>query len=59
MPAKDQTCGQCDDHYRNVVGLAGTVGAAVENDRDGQNNEACSQRAAGLDYTHSAISVVA
>ena len=52
MPAKDQTRGQCNDHYRNVVELAGTVGAAVENNRDGQHNEACSQRAAGLDNTH-------
>ena len=52
MPAKDQTRGQCNDHYRDVVELAGTVGAAVENNRDDQHNEACSQRAAGLDNTH-------
>src|SRR5215472_12069485 len=54
MPAKDQARGQCNDHYRNVVELAGTVGAAVENNRDEQHNEAYSQPAAGLDNTHGA-----
>src|SRR5215471_13928195 len=54
MPAKDQARGQCNDHYRNVVELAGTVGAAVENNRDKQHNEAYSQPATGLDNTHGA-----
>src|SRR5690349_12744887 len=26
MPAEDQARGQCDDHYRNVVALAGGYG---------------------------------
>jgi hypothetical protein len=29
MPGKDQARGECDDHYRDAIGLPGTIGPAV------------------------------
>ena len=54
MPAKDQNRGQRDNHYRNVVRLAGAIGAAVEDNRYTENEQRRGQRTARLDDAHSA-----
>jgi hypothetical protein len=41
MPAEDQARSERDDHYRNVVSLAGAIGATVKGDRHYQHQEAC------------------
>ena len=33
MSAENQSRGQRDDHYRNVIALAGAIGAAVKDNR--------------------------
>jgi len=33
MPAEDQARGQRDDHYRDVVALAGAIRTAVKDNR--------------------------
>jgi hypothetical protein len=41
MPAEDQARRQCDDHYRNVIVLAGAIGTAIEDNRYCEHQEAC------------------
>jgi hypothetical protein len=56
MPAENQARRQRDDHYRNVIALAGAIGAAVKDNRYYQHQEGCAQGSARLDHTHSAPS---
>jgi hypothetical protein len=41
MPAEDQARGQCDDHYRDVVALAGAIRTAIKDDCYREQEEAC------------------
>ena len=52
MPTEDQARSERNDHYRNVVSLAGAVRATVEGNRYHQHQEACTQSGARLDHTH-------
>jgi len=41
MTAENQTGGQRNDHHRDVIALAGAIGAAVKDNRYCQRQEAC------------------
>jgi hypothetical protein len=40
MPAEDQTRAQRDDHYRDVVALAGVIRTAVKDNRNCEHQKA-------------------
>jgi hypothetical protein len=41
MSAENQAGGQRNDHYRDVIALAGAIGAAIKDNRYCQQQEAC------------------
>jgi hypothetical protein len=41
MSAENQAGSQRNDHYRDVIALAGAIGAAIKDNRYCQRQEAC------------------
>ena len=52
MPAENQARGQCDNHKRDVVSLAGAIRTPIKDDCYCKHQEACTQGRARLDNTH-------
>ena len=52
MSAEDQARGEGDDHHWDVVELARAIGAAVEDDRGGKEEQANRECDTRLDQAH-------
>ena len=55
MSAEHEAGCESDDHQRDVIELAGAVGSAVENNRNGEDEHAKRERDTRLGQAHSRI----
>lgn len=53
MAGEDQARRECHDHQHDKIALSRPIGAAIEDDRDGEYQQAQPEGGAGLDQAHS------